>query len=72
MTLLLGQSARLDPESDQVARFLQFGLSPEIVRRPFAEIGDIRTFFDLVEKRAMAFVTYVSSLYCTPTPKERY
>lgn len=38
---------------------LQFGLTPEIVKRPFAEIGDIRTFFDLVEKRAMAFVTYV-------------
>lgn len=37
----------------------QFGLTPEIVKRPFAEIGDIRTFFDLVEKRAMAFVTYV-------------
>ena len=39
----------------------QFGLTPEIVKRPFAEIGDIRTFFDLVEKRAMAFVTYVRS-----------
>ncbi|KAG0666361.1 hypothetical protein C6P46_004931 [Rhodotorula mucilaginosa] len=37
---------------------LSFGLTPEIVKRPFAEIGDIRTFFDLVEKRAMAFVTY--------------
>lgn len=40
----------------------QFGLTPEIVKRPFAEIGDIRTFFDLVEKRAMAFVTYVRRL----------
>lgn len=36
-------------------------MTPEIVKRPFAEIGDIRTFFDLVEKRAMAFVTYVRS-----------
>ncbi|GAA5846645.1 hypothetical protein JCM9279_003394 [Rhodotorula babjevae] len=39
-------------------RNLKFGLMPEDVRRPFAEIGDIKTFFDLVEKRAIAFVTY--------------
>lgn len=38
---------------------VQFGLVPEDVRRPFAEIGDIKTFFDLVEKRAIAFITYV-------------
>lgn len=36
-----------------------------MVRRHFAEIGDIKTFFDLVEKRAMAFVTYVSSPVAT-------
>ncbi|GAA5862750.1 hypothetical protein JCM3774_001908 [Rhodotorula dairenensis] len=42
-------------------RNLKFGLTPDIVRAPFAEIGDIRTFFDLVEKRAMAFVTYYDS-----------
>ncbi|BGP43359.1 hypothetical protein JCM10449v2_007391 [Rhodotorula kratochvilovae] len=42
-------------------RNLKFGLMPEDVRRPFAEIGDIKTFFDLVEKRAMAFITYYDS-----------
>ncbi|GAA6046793.1 hypothetical protein JCM3770_005646 [Rhodotorula araucariae] len=42
-------------------RNLKFGLVPEDVRRPFAEIGDIKTFFDLVEKRAMAFITYYDS-----------
>jgi len=40
----------------------QFGVTAEEVREKFAEIGDIKTFFDLVEKRAMAFITYVSAL----------
>ncbi|GAA5881653.1 hypothetical protein JCM16303_005528 [Sporobolomyces ruberrimus] len=39
-------------------RNLKFGVTPEEVREKFAEIGDIKTFFDLVEKRAMAFITY--------------
>lgn len=38
----------------------QFGVTADEVRAKFAEIGDIKTFFDLVEKRAMAFITYVS------------
>ncbi|GAA6059927.1 hypothetical protein JCM10212_003067 [Sporobolomyces blumeae] len=39
-------------------RNLKFGVTSEEVRQKFAAIGDIKTFFDLVEKRAMAFVTY--------------
>ncbi|GAA6008445.1 hypothetical protein JCM11491_004480 [Sporobolomyces phaffii] len=39
-------------------RNLKFGVTSDEVRSKFAEIGDIKTFFDLVEKRAMAFVTY--------------
>ncbi|GAA5888796.1 hypothetical protein JCM5296_004994 [Sporobolomyces johnsonii] len=39
-------------------RNLKFGLSSEEVRAPFAAIGDIKTFFDLLEKRAMVFITY--------------
>ncbi|GAA5903177.1 uncharacterized protein JCM6883_002720 [Sporobolomyces salmoneus] len=39
-------------------RNLKFGVTPEEVREKFAEIGDIKTFFDLVEKRSMAFITY--------------
>jgi len=37
----------------------QFGVTSDEVREKFSAIGDIKTFFDLVEKRAMAFVTFV-------------
>ncbi|GAA6039966.1 hypothetical protein JCM8097_002642 [Rhodosporidiobolus ruineniae] len=42
-------------------RNLKYGLAPEDVRAPFAQIGDIKTFFDLLDKRAMAFITYYDS-----------
>ncbi|BGP27601.1 RNA recognition motif domain containing protein [Rhodotorula toruloides] len=42
-------------------RNLKFGLRADEVRKPFLEIGDIKTFFDLTEKRAMAFITFYDS-----------
>lgn len=45
---------------DCAFRVEQFGVTPEDVRQRFEAIGDIKTFFDVLEKRGMVFITFVS------------
>ncbi|GAA5930924.1 uncharacterized protein JCM15063_002497 [Sporobolomyces koalae] len=52
------RAQRERPGRTLFVRNLKFGVTPDQVRDTFAAIGDIKTFFDLVEKRAMAFITY--------------
>lgn len=42
---------------------MNYGVSEEILREMFEPYGEIKRFFNLIEKRGMAFVTYVSKLF---------
>lgn len=39
---------------------LQYQLTEEDMRKEFGKYGEIKSLFDLVEKRGMVFLTYVS------------
>lgn len=40
---------------------MQFGVTSDDIRTRFEAFGDVKTFFDMLERRGMAFITYVRS-----------
>lgn len=45
--------------SDQFADDYQYEAEVERVRASFASYGEIKTFFDMIPRRGMVFITYV-------------